>query len=195
MLKVGLTGNIGSGKSLVSGIFQVIGVPVYHADQESKRFLFDETVKKTILNTFGSTVFNNAGEIDRKALGSIVFSHAEALSKLNQILHPLVKEHFREWILSQPERPYIIHEAAIIFESGFRQEYDKIVYVSCPRELAIERVIRRDGSSGSDILKRMQFQWEDEQKTGLSDFIIMNDGKKLLIPQVLDIHNKLQVSE
>jgi dephospho-CoA kinase len=191
MLKVGLTGNLGSGKSLVAKIFHILTVPVYHADDVSKSFLNDKNVQEKIHQAFGEAVFSAANEIDRKALGKLVFTDSVKLTTLNSILHPLVMEDFRNWCNSHKEKPYVIQEAAIIFESGFRYEYDKIIHVSCPEELAIERAMDRDNADREDVLKRMDFQWKDEKKTAISDYIILNDGSELLIPQVLKIHNLL----
>jgi dephospho-CoA kinase len=191
MLIVGLTGNLGCGKSLIAKIFSILTIPVYNADDVSKSFLADTIVKEKICNVFGQAVFSVTNEIDRRALGKIVFSDSRKLMKLNAILHPLVREDFRNWCSSHKEKPYVIQEAAIIIESGFRDEYDKIIHVSCPEEIAVERAINRDNTNREDILKRMRFQWKDEIKAAISDFIILNDGFELVIPQVLKIHNLL----
>jgi len=191
MLKVGLTGNIGSGKSLVSEIFTIFGVPVYHADQESKKFLSDSVVKEKILSLFGENVLSASGEIDPVALATIVFSDEKALSALDSILHPMVIADFTHWCEAFSEYPYIIQEAAIIFESGVARLFDKIIHVSCPKEIAIERVMKRDGIDGNSVLQRMNFQMEDAEKASLSDFVIRNDGSEMIIPQVLSIHRQL----
>lgn len=191
MRKVGLTGNIGSGKSLVSEIFSILGIPVYHADQESKKFLADPVVKEKILTLFGKGVFSESSEIDRTALATRVFSDDKALADLDSILHPMVLHDFTQWCKAFREYPYIIHEAAIIFESGIAGLFDKIIHVSCPKETAIERVMKRDGIDGSSVLQRIRFQMEDYKKAGLSDFVINNDGSEMIIPQVLSIHRLL----
>ena len=191
MLKVGLTGNIGSGKSLVSEIFSIIGIPIYNADQESKKFLTEPVVKEKILISFGNKVLSTTGEIDRLSLGNLVFLNEKALMTLNSILHPLVIDDFTHWCEAYRNVPYIIHEAAIIYESGVASQFDKIIHVSCPKEIAIERVMKRDGIDGNSVLQRMQFQMEDEEKASLSDFVILNDGSEMIIPQVLSIHRQL----
>jgi dephospho-CoA kinase len=191
MLKVGLTGNLGSGKSIIAEIFRILTIPVYKADDVSKIFLKDRSVKKRIRNAFGQGVFSPSDEIDRKALGRIVFSDSSKLESLNAILHPLVMDDFIVWCKSNEGNPYIIQEAAIIFESGLKDEYDKIIHVSCPEEIAIERAMHRDLVDREEVLTRMQFQWKDEKKAAMSDFIILNDGSELVIPQVLRIHRKL----
>ena len=191
MLKVGLTGNIGSGKSLVSEMFLIYGVPVYKADQESKKFLGEPFVKEQILRLFGEEVLSASGDIDREVLARRVFSDGEALAALNGILHPLVLDDFTSWCEAYAEKPYIIQEAAIIFESGIADLFDKIIHVSCPKEIAIERVMQRDGMDRDHVLQRMSFQMEDEQKTAQADFVIQNDGNEMIIPQVISIHEKL----
>lgn len=191
MLKVGLTGNIGSGKSLVSEMFLIYGVPVYKADQESKKFLGEPFVKEQILRLFGEEVLSASGDIDREVLARRVFSDGEALAALNGILHPLVLDDFTSWCEAYAEKPYIIQEAAIIFESGIADLFDKIIHVSCPKEIAIERVMQRDGMNRDHVLQRMSFQMEDEQKAAQADFVIQNDGNKMIIPQVISIHEKL----
>ena len=191
MLKVGLTGNIGSGKSLVSEVFSIYGIPVYHADQESKKFLVDPFVKEKILSLFGEKVLSVSGEIDRGELATIVFSDKKALAALDSILHPMVINDFTHWCEAFREYPYIIQEAAIIFESGVAGIFDRIIHVSCPKEIAIERVMKRDGIDGNSVLQRMRFQMEDAEKSKLSDFVINNDGSEMIIPQVLSIHRQL----
>jgi dephospho-CoA kinase len=191
MLKVGLTGNLGSGKSLIAKIFHILSIPIYNADDVSKSFLKERNVQEKIQEAFGQEVFSAANEIDRAALGKIVFSDSLKLAILNAILHPLVREDFRKWCSSHIEKPYVIQEAAIIFESGFMDEYDKIIHVSCPEEIAIQRAMDRDNANREDILKRMGFQWKDKKKAAISDYIILNDGSELVIPQVLKIHNLL----
>ena len=191
MKKVGLTGNMGSGKSLVASIFSTLGIPVYHADAESKKFLAGKEVKEKILGKFGEGVLDASGEVDRHALASVVFNDPEALNFLTTILHPMVREDFRKWFRSQKGHPYVIHEAAIIFESGFEKEFDKVIHVYCTIELAIKRIMERDGSGRDHVMNRMQFQWEDKEKAALSDFVIRNDGSEMIIPQVLEIHRQL----
>jgi dephospho-CoA kinase len=191
MLKVGLTGNIGSGKSVVSKVFSSLGIPVYHADLESKKFLETEDVRSRITGLFGRSTLSASGNIDRAGLGRIVFSDAEALRSLNEILHPLVMEDFIRWCNTHEEIPYVIQEAAIILESGYKDYFDKIIHVSCPRELAVRRVMTRDRVSEKEVTDRMKYQMDDKEKAAIADFVIRNDGSDLVIPQVLLIHEKL----
>ncbi|MCX6266991.1 MAG: dephospho-CoA kinase [Bacteroidetes bacterium] len=191
MFKIGLTGNIGSGKTVVSGVFSTLGIPVYHADEESKKFLDETAVKNEIVKYFGYGVLTNGYEINRRSLASIVFTDGQALKLLNSILHPRIKQDFRNWVLIHSDKQYVIQEAAIIFESGFRAEYDYIIHVSCSKETAIDRVIKRDKIDGHSVLRRMQFQLDDAEKSRLSDFVIHNNGTEMVIPQVLSIHQQL----
>ncbi len=191
MVKIGLTGNIGSGKTMVAGIFSTLGIPVYYADDASKKFLDDPIIKKEIIKHFGYGILTNGYEINRRSLATIVFTDEKALLLLNSILHPRIKQDFRNWAQAQENKPYVIQEAAIIYESGFSKEYDYIIHVSCPKETAIDRVVKRDRIDGHSVLRRMQFQLDDAEKTRLADFVISNNGSELVIPQVLAIHRQL----
>ncbi len=190
-MKVGLTGNMGSGKTTVSSVFSTLNIPVFHADDEAKRMYQRDDVREQVTALTGPDILDPSGQIDLKTLGNIVFSDPNILQRLIQIIHPLVREEFREWVLRYPESPYIIHEAAIIFESGFRDEYDLVIDVSCQEKIAMERIKKRDHISADKIRERTRFQMEDAKKASLSDFVIVNDGKTLVIPQVLKIHEEL----
>lgn len=192
MLKAGLTGNIGSGKSIISEVFSILGVPVYHADKESRELLLDPGVKAEIVSLLGDNILNESKEIDRQKVAAIVFSDKDMLLKLNDIIHPRVIRDFLSWCQTFGDRPYVIQEAAIIYESKVEGIFDKIIHVSCPDEIAIQRVVKRDGIDEELVLQRMQFQMKDEVKVGLADFVILNDGKEMVIPQVLSIHEKLK---
>jgi len=190
MLKAGLTGNIGSGKSTVSTIFNVLGVPVFDADSHAKSLLGKPDIQSKLITLFGPAIFSNA-EIDRKKLASIVFNDKAALEKLNSIIHPAVRIKFEEWVAGNSQKPYLIYEAAIIFESGFNQKLDKIIMVSAKEEIRLNRVMKRDQAKKEMVLSRMKNQWTDEIKCNLADFVIFNNNEELLIPQVLELHQKL----
>ena len=191
MLKIGLTGNIGSGKTLISEIFSTLGIPVYYADMESKKFLDDSIVIDEIISTFGENILTTKRQINKVELASIVFSDPEKLLKLNEILHPRVMLDFMQWCKSKKQFPYLVHEAAIIYESGVEKFFNKIIHVSCPKDIAIERVMKRDNISSEQVLQRMRFQMDDEIKSKLADFVIHNDGKEMILPQVIAIHEYL----
>jgi dephospho-CoA kinase len=194
MLRVGLTGNIGSGKSLVASIFQTLGTSVFCADAEAKKLYERNSVKDQIRRWFGSQIFTEEGVIDRKALAGIIFNDEDELKKVNELIHPLVRESFHEWISERQNDPYVIYEAAILFESGHYKELDKIILVTAPADIRIKRVMERDGIPREDVLARMAHQCEEEKKMHLADFIIRNDGKEMVIPQVMEVHRRLMLS-
>lgn len=191
MLKVGLTGNIGSGKTLVAEIFSRLEIPVFHADLEAKKQFGKPDIREKILDLFGSRAFAPDGNISPNYLSSIVFSDPVSLHKLNMVIHPAVRQDYRQWCEKQIRAPYTLYEAAILFESGHYREMDKVICVTAPEELRIQRVMERDHVSRAEVEKRIASQWPDEKKAGLADFIIKNDGNEMLIPQILRIHNQL----
>lgn len=191
MIKVGLTGNIGSGKSTVARIFEILGVPVYHSDKKAKDFLSDSEVKEKLRIEFGQTVFAGT-DIDRKKLAKIVFNDKEAIGFLNSLIHPLVRKDFEDWCVINNKESYVIQEAAILFESGFYKLFDKTIVVSCPEEIAVSRVMKRDKVEEDAVRERMKNQWRQEEKMKLANYIISNDNEQLVIPQVLEIHRELQ---
>ncbi len=185
---IGLTGGIGSGKSTVASYFKELGVPVYIADDAAKQVLqYPETARK-VIETFGE-VLNNDG-IDRKKLAQIVFDNPEKLKQLNAIVHPAVHIHFKEWIKSQDSN-FVIKEAAILFESGSYKDCDKIISVSAPTEIRIERVMSRDNVTRVQVLQRMAHQLSDDERNNRSDFVIFNEDLILTKLQVSQIFTTL----
>jgi dephospho-CoA kinase len=183
MLKIGVTGGIGSGKSTVCSIFKCLGVPVFHADEIGRNILIeDRDAKQKVMQLFDS--------LDRKKIAAIVFNDKEKLVQLNAIIHPKVRQAFIEWTDKQ-KAPFIIEEAAILFESGVYKMLDCIIVVTAPEELRIQRVISRDGVSEVTIRERMKNQWSEEEKIKLADFVIHNNEEGFVIPQVLDIYKQL----
>lgn len=193
MLKVGLTGNIGSGKTVVAGIFSKLGVPVFYADSAARELYERVEVKAILRGLFGDGIFDEAGNVDRKALAEVVFADPAKLQKLNQIVHPLVREAFGRWLLERKDCPYVLYEAAILFESGYYKDLDKVILVMAPEETRIKRVMERDHSTRDEIMARLARQWEEERKVPMADFIINNNGTEMLIPQVMEVHRKLAV--
>ncbi|RTY66702.1 MULTISPECIES: dephospho-CoA kinase [unclassified Flavobacterium] len=170
---IGLTGGIGSGKTTLAKYFESFGIPVYIADEEARKMMESAVILKAIKNEFGSSVFE-INLLNREKLAKIVFEEPEKLEKLNAIIHPAVKKHFDQWILQQETAPFIIYEAAILFESGRDKECDFIITVTVPLELRIQRVIARDKSNRDLVLKRINSQWTDKQRIDKSDFVIHN---------------------
>ncbi len=191
MIKVGLTGNIGSGKSLVSKAFEALNVPLFYADLEARKILNSPEMVRKIATVFGNEVVLINNEIDRAKLASIVFNAASELAKLNQLIHPQLKENFKIWVSEHQDAAYVIQEAAILFENNFNQMMDKVITVSAPLEIRLKRVIDRDKASRESVLARMNNQWPDGKKEELSHFVINNDGSEMLLPQILKIHQEL----
>ena len=191
MYTVGLTGGIGSGKSLVARIFIHLGIPVFNADIESGKILDeDKRVRQQLTEWFGQDIYTN-GKPDRQRLAGIIFTDPEMLVKMNGLIHPMVFERFINWCDKHMDNPYVIHEAAILFESGFYRHLNTTILVTAPEKIRIARVESRDRTTEISIRARMQNQWTDEQKSALADYIIQNDGESPLIPRILEIHNQL----
>ena len=191
---IGLTGGIGSGKTTVANEFATHGIPVYITDQEAKKLMQSDTVLNQIRTEFGTTVFED-GELIRERLSEIVFNNPDSLSKLNNIVHPAVKQHFRQWLLEHQKDPYIIYESAILFESGSYKECDFIINVVAPLEIRIKRVIDRDKTTRQKVLERIKNQWNDEEKSSKSDFIIENTTKETLKLGIVKILNFLGIKQ
>ena len=190
MIKVGLTGGIGSGKSVVARIFSTLGIPVYFADDAARRIQDEDPgVKEQIISFLGIEAYTPAG-LNRKYVANIVFNDADKLAQLNAIVHPATLRDAAEWLEAQ-QAPYAIKEAALIFESGSQRDLDYIIGVTAPTPLRISRTIQRDGITEEEVLKRMEKQISDKIKMRLCDAVIVNDEQQLLIPQVLEIHQRL----
>lgn len=191
MLKIGITGGIGSGKSVICRIFSQLGIAVYDADRAAKRLIdSDGTLKWQIKKEFGDTIFDMQNNLKRKELAGIVFINPDALQKLNQLIHPVVKKDFDKWVLQRQHLPYIIKEAAILFESGANEGLDYVIVVSAPEKLRMQRVMKRDEISEEKVKARSMNQMSEEEKIKRSDFVISNDEIQLVIPQVVALHNK-----
>lgn len=190
MLRIGLTGGIGSGKSTAGAIFEVLGVPVLYADVVAKAIMAEDLiVKETIKNHFGEGVYTG-DLLNAKYLSSIVFTNKEKLALLNSIVHPATIKYAAAWMKEQ-DAAYVIKEAALIFESGSQENLDYVIGVKAPQKLRIERAMKRDNISKEQVLERMNGQIEEEIKMGLCDFLIINDEQKMMVPQVLALHEKL----
>ncbi|RZT95624.1 dephospho-CoA kinase [Ancylomarina subtilis] len=190
-LSIGLTGGIGSGKSLVAEFFSLLGVPVYTSDVEAKKLMqTDITIRESLLNEFGDSVYSESGELNRAELANIIFNDAEALKKVNAIVHPQVRLHYQAWLEKQVEVAYVIQESAILFDTGLYKNFDRIITVTADTEIRIQRVMLRDKCTRESVLERMSKQVAEQTKIDLSDFVIYNNSE-LIIPQIISIHEQL----
>lgn len=190
MITVGITGGIGSGKSTVCAVFELLDIPVYYADTEAKKILDDPEIQQLIRGTFGNEIINGS-KIDRKKLAAIAFNDPQKLAALNSIVHPAVKQHFASWCEAHKSYAYVLKEAAILFESETYKNVQKIITVTAPPEVKISRVMKRDGVTREEVEKRMSSQISDEEKIKRSDFVLLNNEEELLIPSILEIHRQL----
>jgi dephospho-CoA kinase len=190
MLKIGLTGGIGTGKTTVASIFKVLGIPVFDADTVAKELMEKNLdLREQLILHFGPLVFEN-GKLNRKWLANIVFKDPYELNILNAMVHPITLKAASDWFLAQ-DAVYAIKEAALLFEAGAGSDVDYVIGVFAPVELRIQRVMQRDGMNRNDVLERMDRQVSDSIKMKLCDFVIVNDDQLLLTQQVLDVHKKI----
>jgi dephospho-CoA kinase len=189
MLKIGLTGGIGSGKSTVANIFKVLGIPVFDADSVAKDLMENnEVLREQLIHHFGTLVFID-GHLNKKWLANKVFKDPYELNILNAIVHPMTLQIAEDWFLKQ-NASYAIKEAALIFEAGAGAGLDYVIGVFAPQHLRIQRVMTRDSLSRNEVLERMERQVADSIKMKLCDFVIVNDDQQMLTQQVLDLHHK-----
>ena len=192
MLKIGLTGGIGTGKSVAAKMFSLLGVPVYNADERARVLLdTDSALKNRLTELLGAEVLNPEGKPDRRIIAGRVFGNPQLLEKLNALIHPEVKKDFEAWCIQKQQAPYIIKEAAILFESGANEGLDDVILVEAPIDIRIERIIKRDKRSLEEINAIMERQWPDHEKRSRCAYHILNDGRKAIIPQVIQIDREL----
>lgn len=191
MLKVGITGGIGSGKTTVCRVFEWLGIPVYYADDRAKWLMtHDAALHEGITELFGAEAYLPDGSLNRSHIAGRAFQDAGILKKLNGLVHPAVHRDGELWHQSQ-NAPYTLREAALLYESGGYSLLDKMIVVTAPAELRIQRVTARDGTERAAVEARMAQQWPEEEKVALADYIIRNDGETALLPQILEIHRCL----
>jgi len=194
MIKVGVTGGIGSGKTSICKIFEVLNIPVYYSDDRAKALMIsDNRLISEIKKLFGDNAYLDDGALNRKLIGSIVFKDQTKLDALNHLVHPVVHRDSKKWNAEQISK-YTLREAAIMIESGGYKMIDKLILVYTPKEIRIERVMKRDQVSREIVLDRMSKQMSDIDKMDYADYLIYNDGKTSLIKQVLQIHEDLLAS-
>ena len=194
MIKVGITGNIGSGKSTIAKLFALLGTPVYNADSRAKAIMVEDTeLKNELVKVFGNETYFADGQLNRTYLSQQVFNNPNQLKILNSIVHPAIFRDFNFWLnqYKAAQIPYILKEAALLIESGSYKDLDYLILVQADEEIRLQRSIARDAASAEAILARMKNQMPQENKVPFAQFIIQNNHNDLLIPQVLKIHNEL----
>lgn len=190
-LRIGISGGIGAGKSLISRIFSVLGVPVFNADLEARNLLeTDPEMMRAVTSLLGPGAYSD-GMPNRQYIAQKVFSDDALREKLNAIVHPAVGRAFDAWMNAHREAPYVLKEAAITFETGIYKQLDATILVTAPEAVRIERVTKRDRTTPDQVRRRMEAQWTDERKRPLSDYIIENDGTSPVIPRVMEIHQEI----
>ena len=189
MIKAGITGSIGSGKTIVCRIFEILGVPVYYSDTEAKKiYSSDDKVKQKMISLFGEDIYND-NIINREKLAGIIFKDARLLASVNEIVHPAVACHFLDWCTSHADVPYVVFESAILFESGHASLMDTIATVMAPVEVRIARILERQGMTREKADAVIKNQADDKARIAGSGHIILNDGLHLVLPEVLRLHD------
>ncbi|MGE4586655.1 MAG: dephospho-CoA kinase [Mangrovibacterium sp.] len=192
MIKVGITGGIGSGKTTVCRFFRTLDIPVFSADEEAKIIMNNSPlVRSRLIRLFGTDIYGSDQKLNRSRLAGLIFGDPELLRQVNELIHPAVRESFIRWT-EQQSSPYVVYEAAILFESGFYRLMDYIILVTAPEEERIRRLRDYRGLSREDITRRISQQWRDEQKAVLASCILRNDNKEMLIPKLLELDNKFK---
>jgi len=187
---VGLTGGVGSGKTTVANMFHDFGVPIYIADEEAKKLMAtSKIIKRKLIELFGSDAYIK-GELNKPYIAKTIFNDKTYLERMNAIIHPRVGTHFKKWAAKQ-NAPYVIKEAAVIFENGTYKEFDYVITVTTPQDLKIQRLLKRDNTTIEKIEAIMKNQWSDEEKIKLSDFVIVNSDLEKTIEQVAKIHKQI----
>ena len=189
--RIGITGGIGSGKSVVANLLRIMGIPVYDADDQSKRLLNSSPELKAFLtDLMGPEIYRN-GLLDRRLTASLIFSDTELLRRVNEVVHPAVNRHFLEWAAAHTLYKACAIETAILFESGFHKNVEATLLVTAPVELRIRRAMLRDGSDRLAVEQRMSRQSSDEEKMKLADYVVVNDDRQAVIPQLEEIISRI----
>jgi dephospho-CoA kinase len=192
MLRIGLTGGIGSGKTIIAEIFQKLGIPVFNADAEAATITKEPEILSALVKLLGNKIIGTDGLLNRSVMRDIIFHDQVSREKVNHLIHPLVRKKFRQWCELQSSVPFIIEEAAILFESGASVGLDKVIVVSAREKIRLDRVMKRDGVGEQVVKKIMDSQMNESEKKAKADFIIFNDEEHLVIPQVISIYKKLE---
>lgn len=191
MKAIGITGGIGAGKTLVCEVFKSLGIPVFNSDLSAKELMNGSAgLKKNIISLLGEESYEH-GQLNRAYVAQNVFNDKEKLATLNKLVHPLVREQFKDWVTKNNNKPYVINEAALLIESGSYSDLDDIIFVNAPEAIRIKRVTARDKCNEFEVRARIKNQWSDEQKMKYCKWIINNDNSVMLLPQVLKIHKEI----
>jgi len=191
MKTIGLTGGIGSGKSTVARIFEVMGVPVYYSDDRAKEMYYVPEVKEKVIALLGKEAYLNDHQIDKKFIADKIFSNTTLLHEINGIIHPAVKKDFTEWAKTKQEHAFVLKESALLFETGIYKTLDASILVVSPEQLRAKRIAKRDNLTEAEVMARFKSQMNDEQKIPLATYIIHNDEEHSLIEQVLKIKKEI----
>lgn len=190
MLKIGITGNIGSGKSFICNIFEKKGIPVFYSDDETKKLYNDSVIKRKITNRFGDELYSNDGTLNKKLLGSLIFGNDDNLKFIEDLLYPALFQRFNKWCERQTA-PFVLFESAILFEKKLTNCFDGIIFISAPEHIRIQRVIERDKCTLDAVTSRMKLQWSDEIKIPQADYVIVHDGNDDIEKEVGNLINVL----
>ncbi|MCQ2309335.1 MAG: dephospho-CoA kinase [Bacteroidales bacterium] len=190
MIKIGITGNIGSGKSFICNIFERKGIPVFYSDDETKQLYYDSQIKQLIINRFGGDIYLKDGTLNKKLLSSLIFGNDDNLKFIEDTLYPTLFQRFNEWCENQTAS-FVLFESAILFEKKLTNHFDKIIFVSAPESIRIQRVIERDKCTEDVVRARMSLQWSDETKIPKADYVIVHDGNDDVEKEVGNLINVL----
>ena len=191
MFTVGVTGGIGSGKSLVCDVYRSLFVPVYNADIEARRIMEENVgIREGLTEYFGVEAYRD-GKLNRPWIADRIFSDNKDREFVNSIVHPAIHDDFIKWTSQHSDKSYVIEEAALLFESGAYKRLDMMILVTAPEKLRIERIVKRDGLEQDKILARMKSQINPDKAAKMADHVILNDEKSFVLPQVLEIHQKI----
>jgi len=190
MTRNGITCGIGSGKSTICDIFKVLGVQVFHADNVARDLQQTENkIRSGLIDLFGSSIYSQEGMLDRKTLAGLIFNNTALMKEVSRIIHPVVRENFLSWADKHHDEDYILYEAAILFETGFYKDLDYNILVVADENIRIKRVMKRDKISANSVMERINNQMQDEEKIRMADFIIDNNERILVIPQVIKLND------
>lgn len=191
-LKVGITGGIGSGKTIVCEILETMGYPVFYSDRVAKELMYsDSQLKSKLIDLIGAEAYID-GELNRPFIAQLVFSRPDLLAKINSLVHPRVREAFSQFAIANTDSKFVFNEAAILFETGAYKSFDAIILVTADEDLRIQRVMERDKITADQVKERMKNQWADKEKKKLTEFVVSNNANDLLVPQIENILAELQ---